>query len=189
MHLNLAPGEDLLPGTREAVGGLLARPGVDAVLMPLVPQGDGILQRAARRYLAAWDGRYLHAQNFFAPATRVATRAMLPGWRNADAAPTLQEALAKGHRVEALREPGLGIACGIADDLAAWGAHFAAEGAAWRALAARDARFRGFTPAPWWRHNAAQAPHRAVELLRATRRPDPLAWALHATRESAFTRT
>lgn len=188
VHVQLAPGESLLPGTKQALDALFAKPEVAAVLVPLVPQGDAALPRAARKYLAAWDGRFLHTQNFYAPAARVATRAALDDVHNADAAPALADALAKGARIEALREPGLGVATRIADDLGAWAVHFRAEGAAWAALATRDARFAGFAPAPWWRHNVRQMPRRVIEIAQATRGLSPLTLLLHATRESAFSR-
>lgn len=184
MHAALAPGESLLPGARERLDALFADARVEAALVPLVPQGPGALPRAARRYLDVWDARLLHAQNFFAPAARVASRAPIAAWRNADAAPLLADVIARGGRVEALREGG--VATRIADDLSAWSAHFRAEGHAWAALAASDARFRRFAPAPWWRHNVAQAGRRVTELLEARRSPDPLALALHLARESAF---
>lgn len=184
MHVALAPGESLLPDARAPLATLFEDPRVEAVLVPLVPQGEHALARAARRHLALWDARLLHAQNYFAPAARVASRAPLPGWRNADAAPRLAEALARGGRIEALR--GAGVACRIADDLGAWTAHFRAEGAAWRALAARDARFARLAPPPWWRHNVAQVARRVIELLEAQRRVDPLVLGLHLARESAF---
>lgn len=196
MHIALAPGETLLPGTREALDALFAREEVEAVLVPLVPRGDDALQRAARRYLAAWDRRYLHPQNFFAPACRVATRAPLAGWRNADAAPMLADALAQGRRIEALdgeaaRDgPSKGVSSPLGDDLAAWIAHFRDEGSAWGALARRDARFRPYLPAlsrgKWWRHNVLQAGRRTIEIIEAVRAPAPIVLLLHLARESAF---
>ncbi|HUR68270.1 MAG TPA: hypothetical protein VM370_03420 [Candidatus Thermoplasmatota archaeon] len=201
MHLALAPGEELLPGTRERLEELFHDARVAAVLVPLVPRGEGALQRAARRYLAAWDGRFLHPQNFFAPATRVATRsrsegadalpasaarAHVAGPRNADAAPQLADALARGLRIEALRAGGVG--CDIARDLSAWSSHWRAEGAAWGARAASEPEFARFAPAPWAKHNVAQLGRRTVEILQASRRPDPLVWLLHVTRESAYSR-
>lgn len=189
MYVALAPGESLLPGTRDAIDRIAADPSVEAILLPLVPQGEHALARAARRYLAAWDGRFLHAQNFFAPAARIASRSALPGWRNADAAPALADALDSGRRIEALRSPGAGVGCDIARDLAAWSAHFASQGHAWAQVAARDPRFARFAPAPWWRHNVWQAGRRSVEILQATRHADPLVWILHVQREAAFSRT
>lgn len=185
MHVALAPGESLLPGTREALGKLFEDPRVAAVLVPLVPRGERALARAARRYLDAWDARFLHTQNFFAPATRVATREACRGWRNADHAPALADAIAAGARIGALREGG-GVATRIADDLAAWSAHFRAEGRAWAVLAAREARFARFAPPPWARHNAFQAARRVIEVLEARRAADPLVVGLHLARESAF---
>lgn len=194
--MRLAPGETLLPGTAEAVAALLDDPKVAGVIAPLVPQGDHALARAARRYLAAWDGRLLHDQTFYAPATRCALRHVPdtwaphaghvgPTWRNADAAPHLADAMARGARIVALRDGG--IACRIADDLGAWNAHFRAEGAAWTELARRDPRFARFAPDPWARHNVAQIGRRVIEVLQATKRVDPLVWTLHLARESSFT--
>lgn len=189
MHADLAPGESLLPGTREALAALFAQPDVEAVLLPLVPAGEAPFPRAARRYLAAWDRRFVHRQNFYAPASRCVTRAPLAGWRNADAAPLLADAIARGARVEAL--PRHGVATPIARDLAAWVGHFRAEGEAWGALAAREPRFAPFLPATrrrdWWRHNLRQLPRRTIEELEALRTPAPLPWALHLAREAAFT--
>jgi len=162
---------------------------VEAVLLPLVPQGEGAFPRAARRYLAAWDRRFLHRQNFFAPATRCATRAPLAGARNADAAPVLAAAIARGARVEALAAAG--VATRMGDDLARWVAHFRAEGEAWGSLAAREPAYAGFLPAltrrGWWRHNLLQLPRRTIEVLEAVRSPSPLPLALHLAREAAFT--
>jgi hypothetical protein len=189
VHVHLAPGESLSPGTREALDALFDDPRVGAVLLPLLPMGEGAFPRAARRYLAAWDVRFLHRQNFFAPASRVASRAALPGPRNADAAPTLAALLDVGGRIEALHEGG--VSTPIARDLGAWTAWAREEGRAWGALAARDARFRGFLPATtrpaWWRHNVAGAGHRLVEIHQAVKAPAPLAWLLHASREAAWT--
>lgn len=184
MQIALAPGESLLAGARESLEKLFDDARVAAVLVPLVPQGERALARAARRYLGLWDARFLHRQNFFAPATRVASRVAADGWRNADAAPLLADAIASGARVEALREGG--VASRIADDLSAWTAHFRAEGRAWAALAARDARFARFAPPPWARHNALQAGRRLIEILEAQRALDPLVVGLHLARESAF---
>lgn len=186
MEVALAPGESLLPGTREALDAIFADAQVAAALLPLVPQGADALPRAARRYLDAWDRRFLHPQNFFAPATRVASRERLPGPRNADAAPALADALDKGRRIAALRAGG--VATRMADDLSAWSAHFCAEGAAWRALATREERFRGFAPPAPLRHNLRQAPRRVIEALQAVRAPAPLVLLLHLTREAAFSR-
>ena len=188
MHVHLAPGESLLPGTREALEALFADPLVDAALLPMVPAGEGAFPRAARRYLAAWDARFLHRQNFFAPASRVAARVPLPGPRNADAAPHLAALLDQGRLVETA---GPGVATPVAADLGAWTRWAREEGRAWGALAARDARFRGFLPAlgrgAWWRHNVLQMHRRAVEVHQAVRRPAPAAWLLHATREAVWT--
>jgi hypothetical protein len=193
VHVALAPGESLLPGTREALDGLFEDPLVDAVLLPLVPAGEGALARAARAYLAAWDRRFLHRQNFFAPASRVASREPMPGPRNADATPRLAAALAKGLVIEALVASGDagGVSTPIARDLGAWVAWAREEGAAWGALAARDARFLGFIPvrsAPAWaRHNVLRVAHRCGEVLEATRRVRPTVLLLHTTREAAWT--
>lgn len=188
MHANLAPGETLLPGAQEELRRLFAQPDVEAVLLPLVPQGEAPMPRAARRYLAAWDRRFLHRQNLFAPASRAVTRAPLAGWRNADAAPLLAQALARGARVEAL--PACGVVTPIARDLSSWVAHFRSEGEAWGALAARDASFAPFLPARsrggWWRHNLRQLPRRVIEELEAVRSPAPLPLLLHLVREAAF---
>lgn len=188
MHANLAPGESLLPGAREALEAIFADVRIEAVLMPLMPQGEGAFPRAARRYLAAWDRRFLHRQNFFAPASRCATRAPLAGWRNADAAPALAAVLARGGRVGAL--PAAGVATRIGDDLARWVAHFRAEGEAWGALAARESAYAGFLPATtrrgWWRHNVLEVGQRTIEELEAVRGPSPLPWLLHLAREAAF---
>lgn len=189
MHANLAPGESLLPGTRAAAEALLAEPDVAAVLVPLVPAGAGPLPRAARRYLAAWDRRFVHRQNFYAPASRCLTRAPLPGPRNADAAPFLAGAVAGGARVEAL--PEAGVASPVGHDLARWIAHFRSEGEGWGALASRDPSYAGFLPAlrrgAWWRHNVLQVSRRTIEELEAVRSPAPLPWLLHLAREAAFT--
>ena len=188
MHANLAPGERLLPGAEAALRQLLARPEVEAVLVPLVPEGEGVLARAARRYLRAWDARFVHPQNLFAPAARVVTHAPLPGPRNGDAAPFLRDVLARGGRIEAL--PVEGVATRIAEDLARWTGHFRAEGEAWGALAARDRELRRLLPvttrAGWWRHNVLQCGRRTIEELEAVRSPAPLPWILHLTREAAF---
>lgn len=189
MHVALRPGETLLPGTREALDAWFAKDDVDAVLLPLVPAGDHALARSARRYLAEWDRRFLHRMNFYAPASRVATRAPLEGHRNADAAPLLADTIARGRRVEALQEGG--ASTDIARDLDAWVRWALDEGAAWGALARRDARFRGFLPARsragWLKHNVWHATRRAGEIVEGTRRVDPLALMLHATREAAWT--
>lgn len=184
MEIELAPGETLLPGTREAVHALLARPGVVAALVPLVPQGERALARGARRYLEAWDGRFLHPQNYFAPATRVAW-ARAPrtsaGWCNADQAPDLAAALSRGGRIEALREGG--VATRIADDLSAWTRHFRTEGAAWGALARVDRGYARFLAPRWWHV------HRRVgEVLQARKGVAPLEVFLHLAREAAFGR-
>lgn len=189
MHVHLAPGESLLPGTEEALGALFASPRVGAVLLPLVPAGEGAFPTAARRYLAAWDARFLHPQNFFAPATRVAARAPLPGFHNADAAPALAALLDAGGRIEALHAGG--VSTPVGRDLGTWTSWAREEGRAWGALAAKDARFRGFLPATtrpaWWRHNVLGAGHRVVEIHQAVKAPSPLAWLLHAAREAAWT--
>ena len=192
MHVHLAPGESLLPGTREALDAAFADPRVEAVLLPLVPEGRGLFPAAARRYLAAWDARFLHRQNFFAPASRVAARAALPGHRNADAARHLADALAHGRLVEALPGgSGLGVSTPVARDVGAWARWAREEGRAWGRLAAEDARFRGFLPVrarrAWWRHNVAGAAHRLVEVHQAMRGPALSGWLLHATREAAWT--
>lgn len=186
MYVQLAPGESLLPGTRDALTPFLADPRVEAVLVPLVPQGDHALARAARRYLAAWDARLVHSQNFFAPAARVASRHAPAGPRNAHAAPMLADALAGGKRIEALRVPAAGVATHIGDDLGAWSAHFRAEGRAWSELALRDPRFGGFAPPAWARHNLVQIGRRVIEILEARRGVDPLVVGLHLARVSAF---
>lgn len=186
MIIALAPGESLLPGTSEAIGALFDDPRIGAILLPLVPQGAGALPRAARRYLAAWDRRFLHPQNFYAPATRVATRTAPAGWRNAEAAPQLASLLATGARIEALTEGALGVASGIGRDLGAWNAHFRAEGEAWGALARRDPTYARFLPPQWWRHNLAQLGRRVIEEAQAVRSPAPLPLLLHLARESAF---
>lgn len=189
MHVHLAPGERLLPGAEAQLDALFARPEVEAVLLPIVPEGDGRLARAARRYMAEWDRRVVHAQNYFAPASRVAARRELPGHRNGDLAPFLADAIAAGRRVEAL--PGCGVASPLARDLDAWVRFHQAEGAAWGALAAREERFRRFLPATtaaaWWRHNVRQAPRRVVEELEGVRTLAPLPLLLHLTREAAWT--
>jgi hypothetical protein len=184
VHVQLAPGEALAPGTRAAAEALLARPEVAAVLLPLRPAGDWPLARAARRYLAAWDARFLHPMNFFAPAARAATREALPGPRNADAAPFLADALDRGLRIEAL--PAAPVASSMAADLAAWVAWARAEGEAWGRLAARDARFAGFLPPRWATHNLRQMPRRVIEEIQAVRSAAPLPLLLHLSRESAF---
>lgn len=190
MHAHLLPGESLLPGTEEATRRLFEDPRVEAVLVPLVPQGEGVLARAARRYLAAWDARFLHRQNFFAPATRVLARRPLGGARNGELAPALARILDEGRFVEALTSGG-GVAAPVADSVGAWVAWARDEGSAWGALAAREPRFAPFLPVltrgAWWRHNVAQAPSRTVEALQAFRRPEGLPLLLHVTREAAFT--
>lgn len=189
-HANLARGESLLPGAAEALDACFAEPDVEAVLLPLVPVGDHALARAARDYLRAWDARFVHRQNFFAPASRAVTRAPLAGWRNADAATTLAASIGTGQRVEAL--PEWGVSSPIAQDLGTWVSTFRDEGHAWGALAARDPRFAPFLPAltrrAWWRHNVAQLPRRTIEVLEAVRAPRPLLWGLHELREAAWTR-
>lgn len=189
MHVHLAPGESLLPGTREALLRRFEDPKVGAVLLPLVPAEGGLFARSARRYLASWDARFLHPQNHFAPASRVATRVPLPGFRNADAAPHLADVLDQGMKVDTT--PDTGVVTPIAADLQAWVLWAASEGRAWGELAARDARFLGFLPATawsgWWRHNVFQAHRRAVEVLQAARGPFVGAYLLHATREAAWT--
>lgn len=188
MHVALAPDEALLPGAREAIGRAFDDPAVAAALLPLVPQGSAPLARAARTYLARWDGRFLHPQNYFAPAARVALREPAPGWRNGDWAPRLAEAIDEGRRVVAL--PAAGVASPLASDLGAWARHFRAQGLAWGALAARDARYAGFLPARGWsgwaRHNLREQPRRTIEALQAVRTPAPLPWVLHVVREAAW---
>lgn len=188
MPANLAPGERLLPGAAEAAEALLAEPDVAAVLVPLVPEGEHALARAARTYMRAWDRRFVHRMTFFAPGARVATREPL-GWRAAEAAPLLADAIEAGRRVEAL--PAHGVAAPIARDLDAWARAWRDEGAAWGRLAARDARFAPFLPAlsrrAWWRHNVRQLPRRVIEELEAVRAPAPAPLALHLLRESAWT--
>ncbi|GEM_PF-6987652 len=186
VHVQLAPGEALAPGARAAAEAVLARPEVAAALLPLRPAGDWALARAARRYLAAWDARFLHPMNFFAPAARAATREPLPGPRNADAAPFLADALDRGLRIEAL--PGAPVAAPMAADLGSWVAWARAEGEAWGRLAARAERFRGFLPPPWAVHGLRQMPRRVIEELQAVRSPAPLPLLLHLARESAFAR-
>lgn len=189
MHVALAPGESLPDATATAARAALERPGVEAVLMPLRPVGPGALPRAAARYLAAWDRRFVHRQTFFAPASRCAARAPLPGWRNADAAPVLADAIARGAVVEAL--PGSPVDTPIGRDLDAWRAWAREEGEAWGALAAREPRFLPFLPAStrpgWWRHNVAGAPSRIVEIGEAVGRVDPGVAVLHLLREAAWT--
>ena len=184
VHVALGPGEALLPGTRAALDALFEDARVVAVLVPLVPQGEHALARAARRYLDVWDARFLHAQNFFAPATRLAMREPIGGFRNAEVAPLLADIIATGGRVAALRHAG--AAARLASDLSSWTAHFRAEGRAWAELAARDVRFARFAPPPWARHNAVQAARRIIEILQARRALDPLVVGLHLARESAF---
>lgn len=187
---NLAPGEALAPGTADALDALFVAPDVDAALLPLVPEGAGAWQRAARTYLARWDARFVHRMNFYAPASRTVTRAPLPGPRNADAAPALAASIDHGRRVEAL--PAHGVVSPIARDLGTWVGAFREEGRAWGALAAREPRFAPFLPAldarGWWRHNLQQMPRRTIEVFEAVREPRALPWALHALREAAFTR-
>ncbi|HWH08603.1 MAG TPA: hypothetical protein VNX21_05340, partial [Candidatus Thermoplasmatota archaeon] len=81
MHLQLDAGESPAPGTREACARLLDDPQVAAVLVPLRPSGGSRAERAAARYLAAWDARLVHENTAFAPAARAATREALPGPR------------------------------------------------------------------------------------------------------------
>lgn len=189
MHVPLAPGERLAPEARPLLEALFARPEVEAVLLPVVPEGEEALARAARRYMAAWDRRFVHPQNFFAPASRVASRAPLPGYLNAEAAPILADAIASGRRVEAL--PGVGVLSPLARDLDAWLRFHREEGRGWGRLAARAPRFARFlpatTPAAWWRHNVRESGRRVVEELEAVRRADPLPLLLHVTREAAWT--
>ena len=202
VHASLGPGETLLPEARDAAAKLLEDPRVAAVLVPLLPEGDAPLPRAARRYMAAWDARLLHRQTFYAPGARVLTRSIsegedaglqgrvgareaLAGWRAADAAPFLARAIDEGRAVEAL--PAAGVATPVARDLEAWLAWARREGAGWGALARRDARFRPFAPASWWGHNVLRAHRRAGEVAQAMRRADPLATLLHVTREAAWT--
>lgn len=189
MHANLGPGERLGSGAGEAAAKLLEDPRVAAVLVPLRPEGAHALARAARAYLAAWDRRFVHRQNHFLPAGRVVTRGPLPGFRSADAAHFLADAIREGRFVEALPEHA--VATPIARDLDAWLRAFEAEGRAWGRLAARDPRFPPFLPARSWRgwarHNLRQAPRRVIEVLEAVRRPAPLVLTLHHVREAAWT--
>lgn len=192
MHVHLAPGESLLPGTRERLDALFADPQVEAVLLPLVPSGDHALARSARSYLEKWDRRFLHRQNFFAPASRVASRVPLPGHLNGEAAPVLADALDRGARLEALpTHTGLGVSTPIARDLDAWLRWAREEGSAWGRAAANDARLAGFLPARtrrgWLNHNVHHVSRRVGETLEAMRRVDPLALTLHVTREAAWT--
>jgi hypothetical protein len=169
----------------EAASRLLEDPRVAAVLVPLRPTGEGALARAARRYVAAWDRRLLHRQNLFVPGARVVARAPLPGWRAADAAPELARAVDAGADVEPL--PAGAVLTPIARDLGGWIAWAREEGAAWGALAAREARFRPFVPTEgWWIHNVARSHRRVGEAAQAMRRADPLAALLHVTREAAW---
>ena len=191
VHVHLAPGERLRPGAREAVErAFAADPRLGAVLLPLVPEGVGYLPRVARRYVASWDARLLHAQNWFVPFGRVASRVPLPGPLAADAAPHLADLVLGGAKVDTL--PDTWVDTGLARDLEAWTAWWEVEGRAWGRLAARDARFPRFLPATswpgWWRHNVLQSGRRLVECLQARKAPDLAAWLLlHATREAAWT--
>lgn len=194
VHVALAPGERLRAGTREALEALLAsEPAVGAVLLPLVPEGEGWFPRTARRYVGAWDARFLHRQNWFVPLARVASRMPLPGHRAADAAPHLADLIQRGQStVEVLAgAPDAGVDTPLARDLGAWTAWASEEGDAWGRLAARDRRFPPFLPAlswgGWARHNVLQSGRRLVEVLQARRGPDAGAWLLHATREAAWT--
>lgn len=179
MEAHLGPGETLEPGTAPAIDALLSDPEVFAVLVPLVPRGTGLLPRAARRYLSAWDGRFLHAQTWFAPAARVVARERLAGFRHGDAAPALADALEKGRRVEALR--GGAVGCDLARDLSAWSAHWRAEGEAWGRAAARDARLLPFATT---RGHLLRPHRRVVEALQAQVGAPGL--LLHWTREAAW---
>ncbi len=189
MHLHLAPGESLLPGTHEAAQRLLDDPDVDAVLLRLVPSGTGRLARSARPYLAEWDRRFVHRMNFYAPASRVASRQPWPGHLAADAAPHLARAIDAGRRVEAVLDGG--VATPIATNLQTWLEWASAEGAQWGRLAAREPRFAPFLPAlsrrGWMRHNVFHASRRAGEVLEGVRRVDPTMLLLHATREATWT--
>ena len=189
MRANLGPGERLLPGAAEAAARALEDPRVEAVLLPLVPEGAGAFPTLARRYLAAWDARFVHPQTFFAPAARAVTREPVPGWRSAEAAPRLARAIDEGRRVEAL--PGFGVASPFADDLDALLRWAREEGALWGRLAAREARFAPFLPvldrAGWWRHNVVQVQRRVLEASEAVKRPDAPLVLLHLAREAAFT--
>lgn len=190
MHLQLAPGESPAPGTREACARLLADPGVAAVLVPLVPEGASRTARAARRYMAAWDARFVHDQTCFAPGARVATRDALPGWRAGDAAPFLWGALREGRRVVALRDGA--VATPLARDLDAWVGWARGEGAAWGAAARAVPELARFSPARsrrgWWAHNVLQVARRVGEVAQARRAVDVEATWLHLARGAAWTR-
>lgn len=191
MHVVLGPGESLLPGAEESLREAFLDPDVAAVLLPLVPTGRSAFARAARRYAAAWDARFLHPMNFFVPAGRVALREPVsPGPCTAHAAPHLAALIDAGCRVEAL--PRTGVASPVGDDLGAWIAWARREGHAWGRLAVRDDRFRGFLPAlsrsAWARHNVLQVHRRLIEVTQALRRPAPLEILVHLSREAAWTR-
>ena len=189
VHLQLAPGESPAAGTPEACARLLEDPRVAAVLVPLRPEGGSRTARAARRYVAAWDARFVHDNAVYAPAARVAARVPPGGATSADAAEFLQDALDRGHRVAALREGA--VLSPFARDLDAWVAWARGEGAAWGALARRDARFARLGPARtrggWLKHNVAQVTRRVGEVTQALRRVDPPAAWLHLAREAAWT--
>jgi hypothetical protein len=185
VHIQLAPGEVLAPGTRALAEACLAQPGVEAVLLPLRPAGDWALARAARRYLAAWDARFLHPMNFYAPAARAVTRVPMTGPRNADAAPYLADLLATGARIEALADAP--VLAPIAADLGTWTSWARAEGEAWGRAGRTDPRLRPFVDGRWARHMVQQLPRRVIESLQATKSAAPLPLVLHLARESAFT--
>lgn len=189
MRLHLAPGERADAATLTRAAALLDDPRIAAVLVPLVPDGDSRTARAARRYMSAWDARLVHDQTAWAPGARVATREPLPGWRAADAAPTLQRALDEGRIVRALRDGR--VETPLARDLDKWIAWAREEGAAWGALARRDPRFARLSPAQSWsgwaKHNVLQLTRRAGEVAQATRRGDAGATWLHLAREAAWT--
>lgn len=181
MRVHLGPGESFAKPSLDAARPLFDDPSVAAVLVPLVPTGDHLLARAARRYLAAWDGRFLHPQTFFAPASRALSRDALPGFRNGDWAGPLADALTKGARVVALREAA--VECDIGRDLDAWTAHWRAEGEAWGRAAAKDARLRPFVTT---RAHLLRPHRRVVEALQA--RAGAPGVLLHLAREAAWAR-
>lgn len=190
MPLHLAPGERAAPGAEDAAARALADPRVAAVLVPIVPTGDGAVPRAAARLMRAWDARLLHDDTWYALGARVATSGgrQVPGWRAADAAPILARALDAGERVVALRSAA--VESPVARDLDAWVAWAREEGAAWGALARREPRFArvlvATTRRAWWSHNVVHVSRRAGEAAQALRRADPAATYLHLLREATF---